>query len=279
MLDILKTYYNFEIVDYYEYNEGIVFYYNDLKYYFAKIGLKIDLKECYELSLYLKSDNIKVHDFIFNKYGELLSNDYVLFKVNELSDEIDINDIYLLNKLDVGDKYNYVSMEEFWCNKIDYIEMQVYELSNIKNINYSIDYFVGISELLLSFLKENYVCNRISFVHRSNDILNPLDFYNPLNIIVGDSYKDVVSYIRLKDDWDLLYSLVDKCTLFDEIYVFVRMCFPFYYFDLVSNIIIDGKDEEKLLVYLNDIRGYEEYLYNIERIFGIKLFYWIKKEY
>jgi hypothetical protein len=169
-------------------------------------------------------------------------------------------------------------MDEFWYKKIDYIEKQVYELSDIKLINYSIDYFVGISELLILFLKNNYKVRRVCYVHRNYNILNPLDFYNPLNIMVGDYYKDIISYIYLKKDWNFFESLIKNVSINDLYYIFVRMCFPFIYFDLLSDVILNKKEESKMISFINNISEYQTYLMYVEEVCGIKLFEWIKKE-
>ena len=58
----------------------------------------------------------------------------------------------------------------------------------------------------------------------------------------------------------------------------MRLSFPFYYFNLVNNSLVDGIDEEKVLYVIKDIDKYEEYLWKLEKIFGIKLFYFIKKD-
>lgn len=278
MLDILKKFYKIEIKKYNEYDENITFFYNDNKYYFVKKNNSIDINECYKIFLTLKNNFRFMHDFVFNKYNELVSEGYVLFKLNYIAEEVELDDIYRLNNLYLDRDINYISMDEFWYKKIDYIEKQVYELSDIKLINYSIDYFVGISELLILFLKNNYKVRRVCYVHRNYNILNPLDFYNPLNIMVGDYYKDIISYIYLKKDWNFFESLIKNVSINDLYYIFVRMCFPFIYFDLLSDVILNKKEESKMISFINNISEYQTYLMYVEEVCGIKLFEWIKKE-
>lgn len=114
-------------------------------------------------------------------------------------------------------------------------------------------------------------------VHRELKSTSSLEFYNPLNIVGGNKYKDVVSFIRLTNDWDLLGKLVDSVTFYDKVYIFVRMCFPFEYFYITSRMVLKEAEENELITYLNLINEYEKYLLNVEKIMNIKLFYWLKK--
>ena len=217
MKDILKEYYGLVLEYSRNYNEGIIFFVNGDYYYLCKCNIdSVEVKKSYELYLVLKRRNIVLHDFVFNNNGELLSDGYVLFKLNYIIDDIDIND---LKRLDMKIDYElYDDFYNLWINKIDYIEMQLIDMSQNNIINYSFDYFLGIAEMLLSYYKDNVYDNEGRYiVHRVFYNLNTVDFYNPLNIVLGDRYKDVASYIRLTDNWDLLYSLINnigfKCKL------------------------------------------------------------------
>ena len=150
---------------------------------------------------------------------------------------------------------------------------------NNKMINNSFDYFVGIAELLLSFYNTNkgdLVNNYLS--HNNFNTLSLIDFYNPLNVCVNNKYKDVVSYIRLTNNWEMLYKLVSVLNDFEKVYVYVRLAFPFSYFRCINRLIVDGVGVEKLTELVNDINIYEDYLVGLDNIFGYKLFYWIKKD-
>lgn len=281
MIDILKEYYGIEIKEYKEYNDGILFFVNDTNYYLTKTFFdKIYVDKCYEFYLILKTRKIKIHDFVFNKNHELLSEEYVLLKLNDFIEQVTFNDVYLFSNIIVNEYKDYIDMLSFWYKKIDYLEKQVTELSKNRLVNYSFDYFVGISEQLLLYYKNNYIkqSDNIYLAHRALNSLDSIDFYNPLNIMGGDKYKDIISYIRLKSDWDLFLELLDKVNSNDKIYIFVRMCFPFRYFDLVSDIVLEGKSDEELAILLSKIKEYEDYLIEVEKVSGIHLFSWIKKE-
>lgn len=280
MNDLLKKYYNIEIDNFKYYNEGMLFSINGYNYYFVK---------CYydeKYLNYLKSivdnyETIKLHRFVVNKDGSLLSDGYVLLEMRTLIDDITLNDIKLFSSVGCNESLNYyVSMDKFWEEKIDYLELQLSELSANKLINNSFDYYLGISEILISYLKKINIENniRLSLSHRSMRSLSTIDYYNPLNICFDHYLKDIAGYIRLFNNMDLIYNLVEKIKdVTDYQYLFVRLVFPFNYFYELSSVLIDGNDEIALADIINHIKEYENYLLWCEELFGIYLFSWIKK--
>lgn len=278
MIEYLKKYYDIDVDEYEQFTNGIVFLVSGIHYYFIKSFLDEKVvKDVYRKINNLKYNKLRLHEFVLNKEGKVYSNGYVLFKVNVLIYDIDLNDILVFNSYkDYDDEY--LDMDELWYSKIDYLEYQIGELSCSKLINNSFDYFIGLSEMLLQFYKNNYIDDSsICLVHRELKSTSSLEFYNPLNIVSGNRYKDVISFIRLTNDWDLLEKLVDSVTFNDKVYIFVRMCFPFEYFHITSRMVLKEAEENELITYLNMINEYEKYLLNVEKIMNIKLFYWLKK--
>lgn len=278
MNEILKEYYGLEVEYYRFYNDGLIFFVNGDYYYLCKtIFNEVEIEKSYTLYNLLKKANVFLHDFIFNNNGELKSGEYVLFKLNYIIDDIDLSD---LNKMQIIINYDVVdNFYLLWTSKLDYLEKQLVDLSENTIINYSFDYFLGIAEMLLCFYRDNFdKVNDKYVVHRSFYNLSTIDFYNPLNIVLGDRYKDFASYIRITNDWNLMYNLVDSLDYKDRVGLFIRLAFPFYYFKLVNNYLTDGEDENKIIKLVNDIDNYEEYLWKLEKVFGINLFYFIKKD-
>ena len=64
----------------------------------------------------------------------------------------------------------------------------------------------------------------------------------------------------------------------DKIYVFSRMCFPFKYFETINDVLLSNIDEQVLIDIVENVEQYEVFLRNMELLFGINLFSWIKKE-
>ena len=102
--------------------------------------------------------------------------------------------------------------------------------------------------------------------------------YSPLNVGVDLPLKDIAAYIRIKNDHNLLYELLDKQNYNDYQYLFVRMTFPFNYFYEVSNVLLDNKNNKSLIKIVDGVYDYEKYLLTMEKAFGIYIFSWIKKE-
>lgn len=282
MKEILKNNYGISILEYKKYHEGMIFFVNGTYYYLAR---------CYETEEYLKElflfcnkmklKNVRLHDFVFNINGTLLSEGYVLFKINVLIGDINLDDIKIFNSIDCSEHINkYIFMDKFWEEKIDYLEIQLAELSSNKVINNSFDYYVGIAENLIKFLRRNYNKEDVNLClsHRSLSTLCSVEFYNPLNISPDIDLKDIAAYIRISNDQDYLYEVIDKIKGSKYNYFFVRMVFPFDYFYEVSNVLIDGSSDIKLINIINKVDNYEKFISKMQQIFGIYIFSWIKKE-
>lgn len=281
MIEILKKYYDIEIQEYKEYKNGMIFYVNGINYLLIECNYdQAYINELFKLCSELKRYRVALHDFVFNKNNEILSENYILFKINVLINDIDLEDIKLFGSVDCN-KYikEYVSMESFWEKKIDYFEAQISELSDNQLINHSFDYYIGIAELLIMYLKKNHTNIDLCLSHKTLYSLSTIDFYNPLNITFDLKLKDVASYIRMTNNIDLLTDILDRRgDNFNSAYFFVRLVFPFKYFDIISDMIIDREEENELANMLNHNENYEEYVAMIQKMFGIYIFSWIKKE-
>lgn len=280
MKDILSEYYNIFIDDYKEYKDGLIFQVDGINYYLVKTSYDTTyINELIKVCEEIRKQNVLLHDFIKNKNNEFLSNGYILFKINVLMDDIDLNDIKKFNSIDCN-KYlkEYIKMEDFWQNKIDYFEVQISELSDNKLINHSFDYYIGIAEIIILFLKKHPTKNDLCLSHKSLDSISTLEFYNPLNITFDLKLKDMASYIRMTNNYELLNDLLDQIDWSDKAYLFTRMVFPFRYFNIISDMVVDNEEEHELINLLNNVKKYEGYLSRMQKMFGIYIFSWIKKE-
>ena len=277
MINILNKYYGIKIDYYKKYNEGIIFFVNGDYFYFFNTQLsEKDIREN-NFVTFFKIRNIMLHQFIINNYGDFVSEGYILIKLNHLIDEISFKELENFNvsiskKADIG-------FYDKWVSRLDYLEKQLTELSDNKFINNSFDYFVGIAEQLLGFIKDNYDDSGESFVIHQKFNLNTIDFYNPVNVTIGNEFNDIASYIHIKNDWNLLSNILDKINTNDKVYLFVKLAFPFEYFRAI-NLYITGDESKFELIssFVNNIEQYERYLTKISYLFGYNIFYWIKKD-
>lgn len=281
MIELLKKYYGIEIVDYSVYDEGILFFVDGEKYYFTKCHYDKEYVD-YLFQICNQFSTIPLHRFVLNKNGEILSSTYVLFRLTVFVDEITLYDIKRFQSISCDDYLqDYLFMDKFWEDKIDYLEVQLSELSDNKLINNSFDYYVGVGEILISYLKKTYYKGNIHLClsHKCLNSVSTIDYYNPLHISIDHPLKDMASYIRMTSNEELLLNTIEQIKNQDDLhYFFVRMVFPFSYFDEISKVIVDKAEEKNVITMINQVASYEDYLWRMEKIFGITLFSWIKKE-
>lgn len=280
MMDILLRNYSLQVDCYEKVIDGILFYFNNSYFYLYNCLFDEDYID-YSLGEWEKyKGKIPVHEVVYTKNGKVLEDGYILFKVNCFVDNVTISDVQIFNQVKLLKEYDTVSMVKFWEEKIDYIEKQVQEFSSLSIINNSFDYFLGISEMLLSYLRDNSNYTYGTLSHRELVSNSSLEFYNPLLFCVDSPLKDWAFIWRYDKDYEILEKFIEKAKLKqdDLVYLFVRLTFPFTYFRLVTAILVDGNDEKTLSEFLEYVYEYEEYLFKIEKIFGIYLFSWIKKE-
>ncbi|MBQ8659646.1 MAG: hypothetical protein IJ475_02260 [Bacilli bacterium] len=277
MKDLLEKYYKIKIENFLE--EGL-FCVDGLLYYFVKTEYDEEyLHMLEEMIVELKRYNIRLHEFVYNINGELKSEEYVLFKTNVIKYKIDLDDIKLfcLPASDFMNKY-YIPMEKFWEEKIDYIEYQLQQLSDKRIINNTFDYFYGICEIIIYNLKKYSFSGNLYLSHRIFN-LNSLEFYSPLNITVDLYFRDIAAYIRTNHDREMLLEYLDnfKYSYYEYCYFFSRMVMPYEYFNLLSDALLDDKVND-FINYVNEIERYEGYLKEIQDLFGVYWFKWLKKE-
>lgn len=283
MKEILEKYYLIKIDDYKVHDDGIVFNVAGINYLLINtIYDENYLNMLVDLQNQLKTKKNILHDFVLNKDGHLISEGCVLLKINCLLDEISLEDIkgfaILANE---SMKKEYITMEIFWEKKIDYLEVQLSELSNNILINNSFDYYVGIAEILISFLKKQNDGKDVNLVlsHKVFKSKDTIDFYNPLYVTCDLHLRDLAYYIKANNDWELLYNILDnyKFTNYEYAYFFVRLVFPYDYFSSLEEILVDKKTEDKLLKIINNNKDYEKYLLQMQKIFGIWIFSWLRE--
>lgn len=287
MEEKLKEFYSIKMeTDFINYEEGIIFFSNDNKYFFVKHNFDEDyLLELNELSKQLQLKGIYLHEFVFNKNNKFDSDGFCLMKINCFGEEItdyELKKFYSLFTFSDDVYKNFVSVEKLWYKKIDYIEYQLSELSDSSIINNSCDYYIGICEILLEFFVDNVSDeskNYLSLCHRKLKNFSSIDFYNPLNIIFDVYIRDLAMYIKYNKDYKYLRDYLDKISnnRYLVYYFFIRLLLPSEYFELIEEILIDKKGYDKLINYINKNFEYEIYIGKICDIFNIYLFPWIKK--
>ena len=277
MEEILEKYYGLKNCNTINYDNGYVFFVDGKKYYLVKTNYDENMIEELEKMIYfLHKKNILIHSFIKNNANRYISNGYILMIINVFGNEITMYDIGRFSDITYDNGY-YKDMNSFWYEKLDYLNKQRNDLSDNDLINNSFDYYLGVSELLLKNLGNNLGKTMITLSHKCLTNLSVIDFYNPFNIIYDVWLKDIGYYIKITNNYGLLDKYLDKLNRYELNYLFTRLCFPFEYFCEVSDILIDKAEEKGLLSLVTNVDKYERHLFNMENIFGIRLFEWIKK--
>lgn len=277
MKDLLKDYYDINIDTYKQYEDGIVFVVNGDNYYFYRIE-DIDISFIDELiQKVLKKSNIRLHSIVLNKNGDVLSDGYVLLKLNVLPCEVDYNDLKKFVNCNMNEyRKDYLDFRTGWINKIDLLEKKLNESSTEPVINESFDYFDGIVEILIKFVG-NVDLERTNLVlsHKKN-YNNTIDYYNPFNLTVDLVYRDLVFYLKNNHDEFNVFDYIGFDNS-DVRYIFARMAIPLEYFELIDRYL-NGEDvKQEMSLLIDNIDLYEDYLYNLQMLFSFNIFDYLKK--
>lgn len=231
-----------------------------------------EVKELYNLHLYLLQNKIYTHQIILNKDDNIITvfdnKQYVLLKVyNYLNEKITIHDVVNYGNITMGIKRTN-NWKQLWINKIDYFEYQMSQCGKkYPLLRESFSYYVGITENGIALLNE--VENDIlSISHKriySDESL--FDFYNPLNYIVDTRVRDTAEFFKSRifvsnnlfleiKNYLIQSRLSDK-----EMYCFfIRMLYPTFYFDCYEKIIAGDLEEYKIKEVINVTSKYENIL-------------------
>ncbi len=257
MNNVVKYYYEINLINLSKYNEKYAFDYNGSRYIFLKFDRnENDIKGLVEICNELKKRNIMTNELIRNKFNNYLTpyngELYIMIKQNIDQYDVTFNDILYVQNNTVNillDKYlirtNCISL---WENKIDFYEKKSKELSDKYLLIYkTIDYYLGLGETAIMYLANNNV--RIDNIVLSHRRLT--DFYNPLNYILDSRARDIADYFKYlfffedctKEE---ILFLLKYINLSREEYILLiaRLLYPTYYFDLIDNVLFHNYDEK-----------------------------------
>ena len=266
MEDILKEYYDIYIESYYMIDNSYIFNIGNDTYYLYKYDIECNLDFVFEIYNYvIVNSRLKIHNLIKNKYGEYVSNDYVLMKINVLISGIDYNDVLMFSRcnMDMFSKY-YIDVKSLWINKLDLIENDINNY--IDNIRYDFYYYLGVMEILLSYVNDMDIKYEKLVLSHKKRYNNSIDYYNPFNFCIDLKYRDLIYYLINIDDVDNILKYSGGINEYEMRYIIFRLLIPYDFFDNMDNS--NG----------SDIVNYEILLNKIKDLFNLNLFNYIKKE-
>ena len=226
--------------------------------------------------------------FIQNKNKHILTkkqNDYYIMfeKTSFLIDKYkynfsNYNSVIWLFFLD-----NTISFSWFdkWIFRFYYIEN---EYKSIKGkyllLDDSINYYMGLLKLSISFVKEYRDKKMLSFINHIS--LLEKDYFNPTNVIVDIMERDVGEYLKIiyfsgeyvNFDYDDFFSW---CSVngYNFNLIIGRVLYPNYYFELFDKMCSGVYEEDKLKKIISNCSDFCNYVNFL--IDKASLFYSIKK--
>ena len=304
MKNNIMYYYNLRIDNITQNNNNYYFTINNDNYCFTIYTRDIkESNEIYKLNKYMLSSNILVHEIIPNKdnYVVTIINNipYILYKIYiNKNKKLTINELtylsnytYQVDKILTRNNWNIL-----WSNKIDYFEYQINQMG--KKYPILVDtfaYFTGLAENAISYVKYTTLETQIEtsdnpvISHRKiNNTVESL--YNPLNIILDHTSRDIAEYIKLSflNKNTNIYQELDS--YFSNNYyseyglrlLYARIIYPSFYFDMYEQIIQGLRKESDLLNIVTLLDDYELYLkemyYYLKKYHNIPEIDWITKK-
>lgn len=275
MKNAITYYYNIKIEEVHQNQKCYWFNYNQKLYELYKVQT-INVKELLEIVNLLLKNRIPCHIpqmNILKSYTTLINNEtYILLQINEKSKEhIIFNDIYSLYKIsDIKKPENKKDWYTLWTSKIDYLELQLTEFGKkYPLLRKSFPYFCGLAENAIQLLEKiNVTEYKINHYRIQNDE-KLIDFFNPLNMLIDLKTRDISEYIKnnrkhINNINDIKYIIAKFKLNNEEIkLLFARIMFPNYYFDTFEEIIAQEKDEQEIIIHINNIESIEHLLKSI----------------
>lgn len=285
MKNTINYYYNISVDDFIKTDKDYYFHLNNEEYHLIVFNRPYeDVESVYKLNVEMKKIGCLVHEIIINKDKQIVTiiNDtpYVLLKLCKYKNErVFLNDISYMQNMTFNIKFDKSLLRndwvKLWGDKIDYYEYQISQLGKKYPILCdSLSYFIGLGENAISYIINNSKDDNSSvpIVSHKRIRINDgsFEFYNPLNFVIDSRVRDVAEYIKncfINDKLDFYeiksYFNVSNFTSDEYMFLFSRLLFPTFYFDMYDEIINNSFNEERIIKVIEKTYEYEDVLFNI----------------
>ena len=259
MKNYIAYFYNLIIDDIYYINHKYFFYIGNNKYIFE--SCENDFLENYYNNLEMQLSKYKYFSKIIkNRNNRIVTvingKKYILLKVNIISDDYiciyDLKPIVFVDEINGLGGLNRTSWSYLWEKKIDYVEEWIEsKKEKYKDIYSYVYFFIGVAENALLYIKEiekselQTEYDKLCFQHnRINYNTTLYEYYDPANLIIDHSSRDVGEYIKnyfINNNLniDILIDYLNKYN-FSTYWIkmlYVRIIFPSFFFDYFENIM------------------------------------------
>ena len=257
MKNFINYYYGIEINNIIKDSGKIFFEYNGENYALKKIN-NFHISENYGELIEKISKYTPFSKIIRNKFGKIITtiqdNNYILFKIFVNANDL-INIYNIENNSFIDNEFSkcvkYIPWINLWEQKIDYFENYFNSKKNqLFKAYWECQYVIGIAEMALLYLKvteqsiKTKKCDNLAIQHRRiNKSTSMLEYYDPTNIIIDHSSRDIGEYIKNLNIEEIDLEKMDKyfkkrnlSTYWIQKF-YSRILFPSFIFDKFEEII------------------------------------------
>ena len=240
------------------------------KYLFAElIGSIEEVKNIIDI---LNRTNIKYHLLVLTKEGKeyitYQEKNYCLLKIR--CNEKDKISLLTFEQTKTTSQCNWA---DIWSKRVDYYENQIEEVIKDANIKYILNYYIGLTEIGIYYhnvLKDLYNNNDLIYTvshKKTSSPQNPLNYYNPLNMLIDLQIRDLAEYFKMSyfndtlTEYELL-NLIDNLKFSEPManYFFLRLLYPSYFFNLYDKYIDNEEINNELIECIKKSKDYESLL-------------------
>ena len=288
MKKYINYYYNLSVNNIY-FRDSKYFFTSDNNNYILELCNNMIISEYYNDLIKQIAKNPFFSTIVINKDGNLITvidnKPYVLLKVKNISnEEISIFDIKNNLYVDVTGKLNIINhfpWIKLWERKIDNLEdWFLNKTSKYKELYALFNYYIGISENALLYLKQTLINEQIEesdnlMIQHSRVGVNTslYEYYDPINIIIDHHSRDISEYVKssfLNYNWDIRllddYLKKNHFSRYGLMVMYSRILFPSFFFDYLDKMISENKNID--LLYLESrTNEFQDYLKQISNFF------------
>ena len=271
MKNAINYYYNLYPETIHQTEKGYYFIVNQARYFLTKyLNDPKEIQKTYNMHLTLLNQNFYVHPIILNIQNQILTyinnEPYILMLTIYYEGKITIDEILYFEKPMINTS-KIPNWGELWSQKNDYLEYQISQLGKSHPlIIESFSYYIGLGETAIEFVNSLEKTNiNLVYAHKRIEAdYTKLDLYNPLNITIDYSVRDISEYLKSKffSGQDITEDLIKylntkKLSTYEYFLFLARMIYPTYYFDLYEEIITDHQKDEAIKKITSKVEEFE----------------------